>query len=169
MRVDYQFSHLGLVFKGWAESQGLSQAAIAQRGGPSKPKQTELATGKWSSSRPSEMTAKIDQAFGWPDGTAWRVLTEGYDPLSDPSFVGGVGQGEPGYVSSSVRERVEGGKQNDEVLRAIASMSAAVDQLVVGQRDLAERVDAGHRSLSERLDALEAQHDARLAALEARD
>lgn len=167
---EYDFAHLCAVFATTARQKGLSQARIHARGGPSKPITGKLMNGTWTSTRPAETTEKIDRVFGWPAGTAWRVLTEGYTPARDEGdngFVGGSPQDAHRYVSSSVSEQVEGGKQDAEVLRAITSMSAALDQLVAGQRDLAQRVDAGQQSLVERVDADAARSNDRFAALEA--
>lgn len=99
----------------------------------------------------------------WPEteGDWTQVLAEG--------SVGGIGQAAHQYVSSSVSEQVEDGKQDSEVLRAIAGMSATLDQLLARSRDQSKReverdarvddrfasLEAGLRELSERVEQLE--------------
>lgn len=115
---------------------------------------------KGASIREDRMVAIVRLLWPETDGD-WTLV---------PS-VGPTAQADHQYVSSSASERVEGGKQDAEVLRAITAMSARLDQLVAGQRDAVEgqrQLATGQRDLAERLDALEAGHDARLTALESR-
>ncbi|MCR1785365.1 hypothetical protein KVF89_22685 [Nocardioides carbamazepini] len=165
--AQYDFRFFCDVFKRWRHQSGDSQDVVARRGGPSKPIIKAIEDGTWTSVRPKSTLDKVDKGFQWPAGTAWKVLTLQLDPTATEGFVGGSVQAHQQYVSSSVSEQVEGGKQDAEVLRAITSMSAALDQLVTGQRHLAERVDVGQQSLVERVDAVAAGSDARFAALEA--
>lgn len=86
-RVRHDFAHFCQVFAVWFELNGWSQARLEAAGGPSKPIQMKLLMGEWSSQRPNDVADKVDRGFGWPPGTAWRVLTTGYDPIADPPGV----------------------------------------------------------------------------------
>ena len=86
-RVRPDFEHFCQVFGVWFQVNGWSQARLEAAGGPSKPIQARLLAGDWKSQRPNEVMEKVDRGFGWPEGTAWRVLTTGYDPIADPPGV----------------------------------------------------------------------------------
>lgn len=86
-----------------------------------------------------------------------------------PRSVGTPGQADRQYVSSSVSEWVEGGKRDDEVLRAITAMSATLDQLVAGDRDRSRRDSERDTRVDARFEALEASQrelSQRMAQLE---
>ncbi|NUO57283.1 MAG: hypothetical protein HOV78_11495 [Hamadaea sp.] len=85
--VRQDFAHFCQVFQIWFATKGWSQARLEAAGGPSKPIQKALLAGDWTSTRPLTVTEKIDRGFAWPPGTAWRVLTTGYDPIADPPGV----------------------------------------------------------------------------------
>lgn len=77
------YRHLGNAVLAWRTVRGLSQADVANRGGPSDTTQSAIETGEWKSARPNQTLRKIEVGFGWPAGTAHRVLFEEYDPLED--------------------------------------------------------------------------------------
>lgn len=79
---DYTF--FGQAVLAWRETHGLSQAAVHQNGGPSDTTQSAIEAGAWRSARPHKTLVKVDDGFGWPGGTATRILYDGYDPIADP-------------------------------------------------------------------------------------
>lgn len=85
--VRFDFAHFCQVFEVWFKVNGWSQARLEAAGGPSKPIQARLLAGDWTSQRPNDVAEKVDRGFGWPEGTAWQVLTTGYDPVADPPGV----------------------------------------------------------------------------------
>lgn len=161
VRMDFAF--FCQVFHAWFATRGWSQARLETAGGPSKPVQTRLIAGDWQSTRPNEVLSKVDRGFGWPAGTAWRVLTSGYDPVADPpkvslakephpTSVGGVSQDASGYVKAP-GELVESGVSNEDLLREILRSRAEFDQIRAEQRELRRDVS----ELSARLEKVEQQ------------
>lgn len=81
---DYDFAGLCRIFKLWYDLQGLSHSRIEERGGPAGPTITKLYAGTWTSTRPRTTADKIDAGVGWPEGTAWGVLSGRPDgPLAE--------------------------------------------------------------------------------------
>lgn len=144
-RPEPDFGHLSASFSEWRARRGLSQAAVAARGGPSKPIQTLIESGSWTSSRPNQSLEAIDRGFQWPAGTSRRVLYDGFDPIEAEQdlvsrrTVGGGTQDAEQFVESpggSVESRIT----NEDLFREILRSRAEYDQIRAEVRELSERV-----------------------------
>lgn len=75
----HTLEHLGRVVRFHRETLGLTQLDLAKRGGPSNTTLTKIENGEEPPPSPSTLR-KLDAGFGWPQGTARRVLHEGIEP-----------------------------------------------------------------------------------------
>lgn len=99
----------------------------------------------------------------WPEAAGdWTAIPETGSTVSAPRHSWDR------YVASQ-GGRVDAGRTDDEVLRALTAVSATLDQLLAGQRDLSERAQADRDDAERRFSALEASQrelSERLAKLE---
>lgn len=79
--MDPDYGHLQRVVLAWRALRGMSQSDVAAAGGPSDTTLGNIEAGKWSSRAPADTLKKLDRGFGWPKGTARRVLYESFDPV----------------------------------------------------------------------------------------
>lgn len=162
------FAALCAAVKGWRARTGWTQEDVTAFGGPSEPTLRALENGSWSSSRPQATLKKLDKGMKWPEGTAFRVLYRGFDPLQNwddavdsiiaavddelenrgrpelkgtlREIVGGGTQDGGQYVESSTGKLVESGVTNEDLLREILRSRAESDQIRAEVRDLSQRV-----------------------------
>lgn len=147
---DYDFAHFCSIFSVWFKLHGFSQAKLAERGGPSKPVTSAILHGTWTSQRPQEITRAVDTGFGWPEGTAWRVLTVQLNISEVMKLVSTSPQDAHSYVEAP-GGRVESGVSNEDLLREIVRSRRDTDQIQAEQREQRLLLE----SLSSRVEKLE--------------
>lgn len=78
--LKFDYNHLARVVRDFRTLAGLSQQDVAARGGPSDTTLSQIEAGRWRSANPGRTLTKLDRAYRWPEGSAMKALTKGFDP-----------------------------------------------------------------------------------------
>jgi hypothetical protein len=165
-RVEPQWERLGEHVAARRKNRGWSQAAVADRGGPSDTLQSRIEAGEWRPSRGvAETLKKIDVGLEWEDGSASRVLDGGEPtprrpvnrdgkPLPDRGRPVIPGDNDPRILELLV---AEGWSTARELAAAVTASEQPSERLLAATRDAVHFIAA---YLISRI--LNSQHAARM-------